>query len=92
MKTFTDLQTPEAVAGRLSRQAQYGLAEFYVIWIEMPNGRVSEFDGESYDHARRLALNWIRPELGAVSASTRKVLANGKTRCIEVFSPEEVTA
>lgn len=80
---FSSLLTAEAVAGRLLRSCPF------VVWVENPrNGRVFELDATDAEHAVALARNMNRPELGGCTCSTRRVLANGKTRMLRLFAPD----
>ncbi len=63
-----DLCTPERNAGRLSRRAKYeqpfrfpnALVRLaYIVAVEADDGSWTELDGESLDHARRLADAWV---------------------------------
>jgi|SRR5436189_1799097 hypothetical protein len=81
MNSFSFLSSPSAFAGRLARRASF------VVWAELPSGKVVELDADDSAHAVRLADCWIA-NVGAVSASTRKVAANGSTKCVRTFSPD----
>lgn len=81
MATFASLQSPEAVEGRILRNAKI------VVWAEMPNGNVAELDADDWDHATVLATTWVE-KVGAEAASIHYVRPTGKTRCVEVITPE----
>ena len=71
MRTIAFFLTREAQAGRKARGCPF------VALVEMPSGDFVEFDADSADHAVTLALNWTRPELGAMAASCWRVLRDG---------------
>lgn len=80
MATFNQLQSDEAILGRKRRKTKY------IVWAEMPSGNWAELDADSLTHACKLAQVWM-DNMGAV-CSTRKVLADGSTRCLDVLSKE----
>lgn len=85
-------ETSEARAKLLSRDADMGRIARrcrWVVWVEGPVMPFWELDADSLEHARVLAQNWVRPELGASVASVRSVRADGKTIFREMFTAPE---
>jgi hypothetical protein len=76
------LDTDAHRQGRLDRKV------VFVTWVERADAHWCELDAESASHANVLAREWIRPELGARGASSRKVdLRNGRTKRLELHTP-----
>lgn len=71
MRDIRSFLTAEANVGRKVRRCPF------VVLVELSQGNWFELDADSADHAVRLALNWVRPELGAVAASCWRVLRDG---------------
>ena len=81
MYTVEILNSPAATAGRIARKV------VFVAWIERQDRKVFELDADNQAHAERLCRVWLRPCMGALSASVRKVDAKGKTKALKVLSP-----